>query len=196
MATEKNIQTRIQHKHDTEANWLKATNFIPKAGELIIYDVDATHTEPRLKIGNGTTNVNTLPFVSDNNSIADTKVTQSAAITTNGEYPVILSKTTQNTEVTDGVNKTSTLKYNPFTQTLTAPIFRGGLTTNGNHIILTESNNYASDLPSSGVEGQLYFIEDNNNLPDFSSANEGQILRIVNGMPTWFSFINAQEVAF
>ena len=110
MTTEKNIQSRIQHKHDTEANWLKATNFIPKAGELIIYDVDATHTEPRLKIGNGTTNVNTLPFVSDNNSITDTKVTQSAAITTNEEYPVILSKTTQNTEITDGVNKTSTLK--------------------------------------------------------------------------------------
>lgn len=196
MATEKNIQSRIQHKHDTEANWLKATNFIPKAGELIIYDVDAAHTEPRLKIGNGTTNVNNLPFVNDNNSITDTKVTQSAAITTNGEYPVILSKTTQNTEITDGVNKTSTLKYNPSTQTLTAPKFRGGLTTNGNNIILTEFNNYSQNLPDIGVEGQLYFIEDNTNLPDFSSANEGQILRIVNGMPTWFSFIDAQEVAF
>ena len=30
MATEKNIQTRIQHKHDIEANWLKATNLFQK----------------------------------------------------------------------------------------------------------------------------------------------------------------------
>lgn len=30
MNTEKNMSTRIIHKHDTEANWNKATNFIPK----------------------------------------------------------------------------------------------------------------------------------------------------------------------
>ena len=29
---------RIVHKHDIEANWLKAENFIPKQGEIIIYD--------------------------------------------------------------------------------------------------------------------------------------------------------------
>ena len=31
---EKNIKTRIIHKHDTEENWNKATNFIPKQGEV------------------------------------------------------------------------------------------------------------------------------------------------------------------
>lgn len=175
MATEKNIQTRIQHKHDIEANWLKATNFIPKAGELIIYDVDATHTEPRLKIGNGTTTVNNLPFAGDNSKATDTKVTQNAAITTAGEYPVILGNTTSIAKITDAVNKTSTLKYNPSTKVLTAPTFRGGLTTNSNNIILTESINYSTTLPTSGTEGQLYFLEDDSPaLPIGGSA--GQVL--------------------
>ena len=60
---EKNIKTRIIHKHDTEENWNKATNFIPRQGEIIVYDVDATHTYERFKIGDGVSNVNTLPFV-------------------------------------------------------------------------------------------------------------------------------------
>ena len=59
----KNFDTRIQHKHDTEANWLKATTFIPMKGELIVYDVDATHDYERIKMGDGITNVNALPFV-------------------------------------------------------------------------------------------------------------------------------------
>lgn len=63
MANEKNINSRIQHKHDTEANWLKATNFIPKIGELIIYDPDDNYKYSRLKIGDGETLVNNLPFV-------------------------------------------------------------------------------------------------------------------------------------
>lgn len=63
MANEKVFQSRIQLKHDTEENWLKATNFIPKEGEIIIYDVDANNPTPRFKVGNGTTTVNLLPFV-------------------------------------------------------------------------------------------------------------------------------------
>lgn len=59
---EKNINTRIVHKHDTEANWLKAANFIPKQGELIIYDIDDVYTYERFKIGDGKTLVSELPF--------------------------------------------------------------------------------------------------------------------------------------
>lgn len=60
--SEKNINSRIQHKHDTAANWSKATNFAPKAGELIIYDIDDNYSYPRIKIGDGTTNIDLLPF--------------------------------------------------------------------------------------------------------------------------------------
>ena len=58
----KTINTRVQNKHDIEANWNKAENFIPLAGEIIVYDVDDTHDKPRFKVGDGSTNVNDLPF--------------------------------------------------------------------------------------------------------------------------------------
>lgn len=63
---EKNIKSRIVHKHDTELNWSKATNFIPKQGEIIIYDIDSNHSYERIKIGDGATKVNNLPFADAN----------------------------------------------------------------------------------------------------------------------------------
>ena len=62
---EKVLSSRIIHKHDVAANWSKATNFVPKQGELIVYDRDADYSYERIKIGDGTTNVNALPFVDD-----------------------------------------------------------------------------------------------------------------------------------
>lgn len=53
---------RIQHKHDIEANWIKAINFIPLKAEIIVYDADDTHNYARFKIGDGLHTVNDLPF--------------------------------------------------------------------------------------------------------------------------------------
>lgn len=61
MAT-KTINARIVHKHDTEANWKKAINFVPKKAEIIVYDKDDVFTYTRIKIGDGATNINDLPF--------------------------------------------------------------------------------------------------------------------------------------
>lgn len=73
------IKSRQIQKHDIEANWLKTVDFIPANGELIIYNAEiddlgnilelpAGRTEPyeycRLKIGDGISNVNDLPFSS------------------------------------------------------------------------------------------------------------------------------------
>ena len=63
--SEKTLKSRIVHKHDIEANWLKATNFIPKQGEIIVYDVDANYNYERMKIGDGKTVVSSLPFTDD-----------------------------------------------------------------------------------------------------------------------------------
>ena len=65
MSIEKSINARIQHKHDTEANWNKAVNFIPKIGEIIVYDIDENNIYPRIKIGNGINTVNTLKFIDE-----------------------------------------------------------------------------------------------------------------------------------
>jgi hypothetical protein len=81
------LKTRISHKHNLEVNWITATTFLPKAGELIIYDpeVDADgntltmivngkavpalpkgRTEPytasRIKVGDGYHYINDLEF--------------------------------------------------------------------------------------------------------------------------------------
>ena len=37
---EKTLNSRVIHKHDTEVNWSNTTNFIPKIGEIIVYDPD------------------------------------------------------------------------------------------------------------------------------------------------------------
>lgn len=60
----KTLQTRIQLKHDTEANWNTASinGFIPLVGEIIIYDPDDNNYYPRMKIGDGESLINDLPF--------------------------------------------------------------------------------------------------------------------------------------
>ena len=58
---DKNLKTRIVNKNGTSAEWEKATSFVPKKGELILYtDLN------KIKIGDGVTKVNDLPFVTDN----------------------------------------------------------------------------------------------------------------------------------
>lgn len=55
----KTYQGRIVQKHDSSANWAKATNFIPLKGEIIIYD-----DLKKIKIGDGKTKVEDLDFSS------------------------------------------------------------------------------------------------------------------------------------
>lgn len=75
MATEKTLKTQVVLKHDTEANWIRAGNaanpFIPKKGEVIIYDPDGTHTYSRQKVGDGIKNINELPFLGATVGTAD-----------------------------------------------------------------------------------------------------------------------------
>lgn len=70
----KKINARLAPKHDIEANWLKAINFIPFEGEIIIYCKEEEGDVlpegrtnlikyDRIKIGDGITNVNDLPFL-------------------------------------------------------------------------------------------------------------------------------------
>ena len=63
---EKNIKSRIQHKHDSEAKWNTMVTFIPMQGELIIYDKDNNYSYERFKIGDGVTTVVNLPFYLEN----------------------------------------------------------------------------------------------------------------------------------
>lgn len=59
------MSTRIIHTHDTEAKWLELSAFIPKQGEIIIYDADENYAYERIKIGDGKTSISSLPFASN-----------------------------------------------------------------------------------------------------------------------------------
>ena len=60
------LNMRIIHTHDVQANWEKLVEFIPKAGELIVYDKDDLCSYERFKIGDGVTTLTNLPFTVDN----------------------------------------------------------------------------------------------------------------------------------
>ena len=62
---QKNINARFQNKHDVEVSWLNLTNFIPLQGEFIIYDPDENYSYPRVKVGDGVLDINSLPFITD-----------------------------------------------------------------------------------------------------------------------------------
>lgn len=61
---EKTLNARVITKNDTKANWDKATNFVPKKGELIIY-TDLL----KVKVGDGATSVIDLPYANENGEL-------------------------------------------------------------------------------------------------------------------------------
>lgn len=77
--SEKRFKSKLINKHDYEVNWLKAVNFIPDRGELVIYDSELDESGnpiegvlplgrseafgyARFKFGDGITKVTDLPF--------------------------------------------------------------------------------------------------------------------------------------
>lgn len=59
------FNSRIISKHDTESNWNNTINFIPNQGEIIIYDIDDNYNYERVKVGDGNTDIKSLPFIDD-----------------------------------------------------------------------------------------------------------------------------------
>ena len=62
------LNLRIIHTHDIQANWDSENlkTFIPRAGEIIVYDIDDNHSYERFKIGDGVKTITELPFTVDN----------------------------------------------------------------------------------------------------------------------------------
>ena len=134
MATEKKINSRIQQKHDVAANWAKATNFIPKKGEIIIYDAEynASGEETqavRFKIGDGSKTVNNLPFAAiDYKSIKSINTNNTAAQAVNTSEAIAGSGTINLHKVA------KTGSYNDLLHKPTIPAVNNGaltLTVNG-----------------------------------------------------------------
>lgn len=86
MANVVKYNSRIVMKHDIEANWKKAINFIPLAGEIIVYDAEDSSTDltgtdrvspiiyERFKIGDGITTVNALKFFDETLTLSSDRI--------------------------------------------------------------------------------------------------------------------------
>lgn len=80
--SERSLNTRIQNKIDTTANWAKATNFVPKKGEIIVYSDGGGVGIPKMKVGDGTTKVGSLKFIeSDGKLSTGRKISLGTAVT-------------------------------------------------------------------------------------------------------------------
>lgn len=80
--SERSLNTRIQNKCDTTANWAKATNFVPKKGEIIVYSDGGGVGIPKMKVGDGTTKVGSLKFIeSDGKLSTGRKISLGTAVT-------------------------------------------------------------------------------------------------------------------
>ena len=116
--SEKIFNTRIIHKHDTEANWKKATNFIPKQGELIVYDIDENYNYERIKIGDGVNTVNELPIHAGNwEDIEDKPFYYIDEEVTVLELKSMGPSETANFHLEDGVTYTITFNGKQYTET-------------------------------------------------------------------------------
>ena len=95
--SEKILNTRIQLKNDTEANWNLKTSFIPKIGETIIYNPDSNYNYSRIKIGDGKTTLANLPFLG---AFSDWQETDSNKVGYIKNKPILGTAAAANTSTT------------------------------------------------------------------------------------------------
>ena len=188
----KEIVSRIVHKHDTEANWLKATSFTPLLGEIIVYDIDATHEHERFKIGDGKTLVNNLPFQVDISDFEDYKVKQAIVVdpTANGNALAFIDSISQDemgkiTVTKKNVGKVSTAgtadKLASLTVTLTGDVTGTKTIQNGNSIsITTDLSETGVTAGAYGTDGKALTHGDTFTVPNFSVDAEGRLTAATN----------------
>lgn len=113
----KTFQGRIIQKHDTKANWDKATNFVPLKGEIIVYD-----DLKKIKIGDGATKVGSLTFINDLDTLA--------TIAKSGSYNDLKNKPTIPTKLSNLTDDIVNGKFLP----LTGGIMTGNININNKTI--------------------------------------------------------------
>ena len=59
------MKARISQLHKTEAEWQRYSQWIPEAGELVVYDPDTSYPYARVKVGDGKRMLSELDFLID-----------------------------------------------------------------------------------------------------------------------------------
>ena len=188
----KEIVSRIVHKHDTAANWENAKNFIPMKGEIIVYDIDITHEHERFKIGDGVTLVNDLPFQVDISDFEDYKVKQAVVVDpiANGDALAFIDSISQDemgviTVTKKNVRKASTVgtadQLASLTVTLTGDVTGTQTIKNGNSVsIATDLSETGVIAGAYGTDGKTLNHGDTFTVPNFSVDAEGRLTSAAN----------------
>ena len=196
--SEKILNSRIILKHDTEENWSKAS-FIPRAGEIVIYDIDQTHSIERMKIGDGTRNINSLPFA-DANKVD--KVS-GKGLSTNDYTTADKDKLAG---IAEGANKTvvdselSTSSTNPVQNKVVNTAISNLMTLVGDKTVSEQINSAINEVtaddfgiyvqatePANAVAGDIWVDTANDpsfivpTIPEVTQADNGKVLMVVNG---------------
>lgn len=186
---------RIVNKHDTEANWLKATGFIPKKGELIVYDKDSTYNYERFKIGDGSTVVSSLPFADANkvDKVAGKGLSTNDYTTAEKNKLSGIAEGANKTVVDDKLNDTST---NPVQNKVVHSAINTILGMIGDESVEEQIKSLvASDLgiyvsatePEQSSVGDIWIDTANDPeytapvIPEVTQADNGKVLMVVNG---------------
>lgn len=212
--SEQIFNTRIQQKHDVEANWVKAVNFIPKQGEIIVYDVDANYSYERFKIGDGIKKVNELPFANANidstlsieGAAADAKAVGDAfdvlgALSTKDS----VSKSDLALDVQTSLGKADTALQS-YTETdptvpawakaSTKPSYTASEVGLGNvDNVKQYSASNPPPYPVTSVNGTTGAVTIKA-VPSCSTSDNGKFLRVVNGSAAWATISNAEGASF
>lgn len=193
---EKNIKSRIVHKHDLESNWILATNFIPKQGEIVVYDKDSTYSYERFKIGDGVTAVSSLPFADDHkvDKVSGKGLSTNDYTTLEKEKLAGIEAGANKTEVDSKLSDTST---NPVQNKVVKAEFARLVGDNVVSEQISEAiNNITADslgvyvqesTPTNAVAGDIWIDTSNDpsfiipHVPTVTEADNGKVLMVVNG---------------
>lgn len=132
---DKNLKARIVNKNGTSAEWEKATSFVPKKGELILYtDLN------KIKIGDGVTKVNDLPFTTVPNKTSD--------LTNDSGY---ITNTSVDTKLEDKVSKTGDTMTGDLKMADSSGAVKGSVSDTVEGVALTAENGACLKVGASAV---------------------------------------------
>lgn len=160
MADPKIVKARQRQKTDTTANWEKAANFVPLKGEIIVYQDSGV--APKFKIGDGTSTVGDLKFVSGGLTLEDIDATLSksgkaadAKVTGDGIKSLVSRVTTTERNIETNSDNISTLQNQANTNSSNISILQGEAETNSDNITTLQGqvNNHSSEI--STLQGQV-----------------------------------------
>ena len=197
----KTFQGRIIQKHDTKANWDKATNFVPLKGEIIVYD-----DLKKIKIGDGATKVGNLAFINDLDTIngkylplvggtmtGNLKV-GSSSLETNGYVTGTWLRTTADTSLGSAASKIAVIN-DGWVYTRTAAQIKSDIGLGNVDNVKQYSVTNPPPYPVTSVNGHTGAVTVRE-VPAVTTADNGKFLRVVNGKWAAVEIANANGGSF